>query len=203
MIMMDDFKHRLEQINVRLIANTTKKSILENTLNDIDKKLIKIKEKIDLLQEATLIVQQAIKETQQNLEVHINPIVNASLNEVLDEPYTFSVRFSSRGKNTKTSEIRFELDKNGILLEDKLTDQVGGGVIHLIAFALRASILVLNKSVSKVLLFDEPLVALKGKDYPVKAAELIKNLSDKLGIQIIIVSHETSLKEIADSLIEL
>lgn len=73
----------------------------------------------------------------------------------------------------------------------------------MIALALRASILVLNKSVSKVLIFDEPLVALRGKDYPIKAAELIKSLSDKLNIQIIIVSHEMALKEIADSLIEL
>ena len=47
------------------------------------------------------------------------------------------------------------------------------------------------------------LVALRGKDYPIKAAELIKSLSDKLNIQIIIVSHEMALKEIADSLIEL
>lgn len=200
---MTETKQKLDKIKTKLIELKTKKEILETNLKAQTSKLDKTKSDKEILQEAVLVVQQAINETQQNLEVHINPIINASLSEVLEEPYTFNVRFGARGKSTKTSEIWFELSKDGILLEDKLVDQVGGGVVHLIALALRASILVLNKSVSKVLIFDEPLVALRGKDYPIKAAELIKSLSNKLNIQIIIVSHEMALKEIADKLIEL
>ena len=49
-----------------------------------------------------------------------------------------------------------------------------------------------------VLILDEPLKHLKGNDMPEKGAELIRSISEKLGIQVIMVSHDPALISEAD-----
>ncbi|NIU00181.1 MAG: hypothetical protein GWN01_04340, partial [Nitrosopumilaceae archaeon] len=49
---------------------------------------------------------------------------------------------------------------------------------------------------------DEPLKWLKGGDLPIKGSHMIKEISKKLGIQIIMISHSPELIEGADRVFE-
>lgn len=117
---MTEIKQKLDKIKTKLIELKTKKEILETNLKEQTSKLGKIKSDKEILQEAVLVVQQAINETQQNLEVHINPIINASLSEVLEEPYTFNVRFGARGRALKQVRYGLSLAKTVFCLKINL-----------------------------------------------------------------------------------
>ena len=75
-------------------------------------------------------------------------------------------------------------------------DGSGCGVSDVIAICLRM-VLIRATGCEPILVADEPFKWL-GRDQIGKAAELLKYLSQKLDIQLIIASHHPELREIAD-----
>ena len=76
-------------------------------------------------------------------------------------------------------------------------DDEGGGLIDVISFALRVVLHSLETPQSRnVLVLDEPL-KWTGKLMS-KAGQMIKEISNRLGLQVILVTHEPELSEIAD-----
>jgi DNA repair exonuclease SbcCD ATPase subunit len=72
----------------------------------------------------------------------------------------------------------------------------GGGLLDITSFALRISFWHLNQN-RNVMIFDEPMRFLSKELVP-KAVEMVRMLSEKLGIQFIIVSHIEDFVEGAD-----
>jgi DNA repair exonuclease SbcCD ATPase subunit len=150
------------------------------------------------IQEAQVIIQQAAKETQEQLQFVINDTITEVLRHILDKDYRFLIEFvPQRGK----VECRFSvLDGNNNQL-DPLTE-MGGGVIDLISFALRLAVWSLTKKTRNTIILDEPFKHLS-KDLHKKAAKLIRLLSQELGIQIIMISHSDELIEAGDKVIKI
>lgn len=199
-----DFSKRLLSIRDKLYQTKANRDLRIENLNKHSRDLETELALLSQCKEAVLIVVQSTQETQASLEIQMNSIINTALYDVLqEEAYEFNIKFDSRGKVTKTNQIKFELKKNGFTLDESLLDSVGGGVIALCALALRASIMLLSNKYSKVILMDEPLTQLRGNDYERKACALTKAISDKFGIQFVIVTHELTIMEVADNVINL
>ena len=79
-------------------------------------------------------------------------------------------------------------------------DSNGGGLVDAISAGLRIACLCLS-SRDKVLFLDEPMKFLSADIKPIMA-DLLKELSHKLGIQIIMVTHDTEFAAIADKTFE-
>jgi DNA repair exonuclease SbcCD ATPase subunit len=76
----------------------------------------------------------------------------------------------------------------------------GGGAVDIAAFGLRLSLWTLpEKRTRGVIVLDEPFRFLS-KDLHAKAGQAIKELSARLGLQFIIVTHENTLQESADKI---
>ena len=80
-------------------------------------------------------------------------------------------------------------------------DASGGGVVDICSFALRLSLWSLNKN-RPVLLLDEPFKHLS-RNLHGKALRMLKEVSRKLNVQIIMVSHNEEFVDEADRIIEL
>ena len=79
----------------------------------------------------------------------------------------------------------------------------GGGAADIEAFALRITLWSLSPRKSRPVFFlDEPFKHLSDDLQP-KALEMIKQISDKLGIQIIMISQYQDVGEFADNVIEI
>jgi DNA repair exonuclease SbcCD ATPase subunit len=77
-------------------------------------------------------------------------------------------------------------------------DATGGGAVDIAAFALRvASWSMMNPRTRPVMILDEPLKNLD-KERQQKGSAMIKEVSERLGIQFIIITHEEALTEYAD-----
>lgn len=82
----------------------------------------------------------------------------------------------------------------------KLTE-CAGGVVDVVAFALRAALLCWHRPKLRPVLFaDEPFRHVSD-DYLPAVAEMLKELSVVTGLQMIVVSHESTLAECADRVI--
>ena len=148
-------------------------------------------------EEAREIIRKVGMETQNSLSFHINDIVSLALDSVFDNPYQFAVDFVNRRSKTEC-DLYFVRDGNRI---DPLTAS-GVGAVDVASFALRiASWSMARPRTDNVIILDEPFRFLS-ENYQERASNMLREVSQKLGIQLIIVTHETVLTTSADRIFE-
>lgn len=190
-------KDRLNRIEAELNQLVGKRNLLKEQIKNKQISLKKLQEEHVYTQEARTVIQKVAKDTQKQLEYRLSHLVSLAMESVFDDPYELKVEFVERRNKT---EIDLFLEKDGERVEPMLS--CGGGVVDVIAFALQLSILCLiTPKVRNTLILDEPLKWLKGGDLPEKGSLMIQEISDKLGIQIISVSHSPEIIEASDHVI--
>lgn len=169
------------------------KESLEQRLSDSECKIKKYKKAIKNLEDAAIILKIVAQQTQEELQYRISEIVTLALNSVFEDDWTFNIDFVfKRGK----TEAEIYIEKNGEKYNPM--DDMGGGIVDVVSFALRIMAWTLQEPQSNnTIVLDEPFRFLS-KDMQVKAGIMLKELSDKLNLQFIIVTHEESLIECAD-----
>lgn len=138
-----------------------------------------------------LIIQRTARETQDQLKIHIQDLVQSAIDVCFPGQYEFVMEFETKRGRTECS--LFVQQGNEIM--DPLTSS-GGGLVDILSLALRIAALSLSQY-DKVLLLDEPLKFLSSDLKPI-AAEMFKELAHKLGIQLIMVTHDKDFVNIAD-----
>lgn len=185
-----DFRRELDKL-------TGKKEQIQLDLRNAKKKLRDSKLNLIHHEKAKEIIREVGLKTQQQLQFHISDITSLALESVFDNPYKVKLDFVSR-RNKTECDIYFERDGNRI----SPMDASGGGAIEVASFALRiASWSLENPSTRNTIILDEP-VHFIDETLKDKASEMIKEVSEKLGIQFIIVTHEPKLTAYADRIFE-
>jgi DNA repair exonuclease SbcCD ATPase subunit len=135
--------------------------------------------------------------TQEQLQFHISDITSLALEAVFNDPYSLSVEFVQRRNKT---ECDLYFVRNGERLDP--LSATGGGAVDVAAFALRiASWSMARPRTRNTIILDEPLRFLS-VDLQERASLMIKELSDKLGLQFIIITHWSNLGMYADKIFE-
>lgn len=146
-------------------------------------------------EKALEIIKQVSKKTQEKLQYHFSDITSLALEAVLDNPYELKVEFVER-RNKIECDLYFERDG---ARRDPMKE-AGGGAADIASFALRIASWALAKSRNTIIL-DEPFKNLDKSKHE-KASKMLKEISIRLGIQFIIVTHEQALTEAADRVFE-
>lgn len=191
-----NFTSRIQIIQKYIEKEKGKKEIFSNDFTIAKKNLQQNKIKLKNIQKAQLIIQHVAQQTQEELEYYLSNIVSLALNSVFDDPYEFKIDFIIK-RGTTEAEIYFMRDGE----KYKPMDTSGFGPIDVASFALRLAVLQLNKKHRRTIILDEPFRFIS-KNYLPKVADMIKELSKKLKIQIIIVTHIKELESCADKLFE-
>jgi DNA repair exonuclease SbcCD ATPase subunit len=145
----------------------------------------------DDLLKARVIVQEVAEKTQKQIEFHVSDLVTKALQSVFSESYEFKMKFVQRRNKTECD--LFIVEKGN---ECDIFDAEGGGLANIVNFALRVAVWSLKRT-STVFILDEPMNNLS-IDLQNKCSEMMKQLADKLGIQIIMISHLEKLITAAD-----
>lgn len=165
-----------------------KKAIELQSILEQQKQLTKkIDERTKLYQdceEAQNIVQQVAKMTQETAHQKIASLVTKCLRDIFGDPYEFKIVFEQkRGK----TEAKCVVVRDGMTLNPM--EEAGGGVVDVLAFALRlTSLLLRRKAIRKFLVLDEPFKFVS-KEYRERVASLLLELSHELDVQLVLVSH--------------
>lgn len=193
---MNGNKETLKRMKDRLTSELAKREMLQENLSAA-KKAKKINlEKLEDTQKARSIVQLVAEETQKKIEVHISNLVTMALKAVYPEnPYDFKLRFVLR-RNKTEADLVFVKGENET---DDILNAGGGGPADIAAFALRIACWSLKKT-RNVFLLDEPFRCIS-QDKQEKCSEMIKEISGRLGIQIILISHLPDIIGSADKVI--
>lgn len=173
-----------KQVEVEDLQQKKKELDAEKAL--LDKDMHTLEQSRDIMSRVGVLAQQEIKNV-------IEELVTQALQAVFGEEYSFEV--DNRIQRNKP-ETNFYVVIAG--RRHLLKSELGGGVVDLTAFCLRVVLWAINSPrTSNVIILDEPLRFLD-KTRLIQAGVMIKKLSEMLGLQFIIVSHEDQLIDVAD-----
>jgi len=183
----------ISEIRNELERRKGKKSQIELSILQTRKKLGTQKRDLKHHEQAREIIREAGLKTQQSLSFHISEITSLALSSVFDDPYSLSVEFIHK-RNKTECELKF---LRGGQKADPM-DSTGGGAVDIASFALRiASWSMSHPQLRNTIILDEPFKNLDKKLIE-KGSAMLKEVSKKLGIQFIIVTHEDDLIASAD-----
>jgi len=192
----------LQQLRNKLEQQKGQKLQIEQTIQSIKLSLAEKGRDLRRHEQAREIIREVGLKTQQQLQYHISDITSLALEAVFDNPYKLEVEFVQRRNKT-------ECDLHFVRIGSKLDplNSTGIGTVDVAAFALRiASWSMQNPKSRNVLILDEPFKHLRGEKENEQVLQMIKDISTKLNIQIIMVGDVKVPKEIiaeyADKLFE-
>ena len=173
----------------RLLAERNHAARLVREEKDI---LNRTERRITVIEESQSILQGIAKTIQQSAHKQISGVVTQCLRSVMrEDACDFRIDFvEKRGK----TEAELVFSRNEVDFHDPL-NEVPGGVIDLASFALRIACLMLSRPrLQKVFVADEPFKFLNGEDYQEQVKGMLEELSQRLGIQFIIITDDDWLK---------
>lgn len=133
-------------------------------------------------------MQSIAKEIQEKAHRQMATVVSRSLSAVFEEPYELRVEFVERRGKT---EAEFVFLRNGRKVNPRTTS---GGVREVTSLALRLAKMVLAMPPARrLLVLDEPFGGVSSSNLK-KVAALIEALSEDLGVQFLICTHNDELK---------
>ena len=170
------------------------KKQIENNLIQNKTTLDNLNNRIKLLEQAQAFLQKVAQDTQSQLKFQIEDIVNLALETCFPNEYEFQLQFNiARGKTD--AELVFLSQKTGRPIDPM--NASGCGTLDVTCFALRLACYALQVGIDNVIILDEPMKFVS-KDLLNSVSEFMKELSIKLGIQIIMVTHENQFIDVAD-----
>lgn len=166
---------------------------LEHSISGLEDQVLDKKRDLSRHEQAREIIKEVGLATQQQLQVHISDITSLALDAVFSDPYELVVDFVQR-RNKTECDLYFARDD--MRVEPQAAS--GGGAVDVAAFALRIAAWSMQSPKKRnVIILDEPMRFLS-EDKQEAASQMLKELSDRLGIQFIIVTHQSVLSEYAD-----
>lgn len=185
---LSSYKKIKESFNDRL----NEKIAATRNLRTFKNELVENSVRYDDSLKARALIQEISQQTQKELEFHISNLVTLAISIVFpDENINFIVRFEKR-RNKTECDLLFEENGN----EYRPLEGSGYGTVDIAAFALRLALWSLNPTV-EIMILDEPFRDVS-PDLQDRVGEMVKTLSDKLGLQIIMVSHAEDVNIQAD-----
>lgn len=166
---------------------------LEQSKSNYEALIEKYEKLLVATEQAQALIQTVAKETQETLVFQINDVVNTALNTCFPDEYEFKAEFEIKRNKT---EAKLVFLKNGFEIDPLQAS--GGGVVDVASLGLRVAAWSLSNN-DNVLLIDEGFKFLS-RDLQPRMAEILQEISKKLNLQIIQVSHSPDLIENSDKI---
>ncbi len=185
---------RLAQKAERLMG---KRDTLKEQILNKRKSLSTLRLEQETFEKAQVVLQEVGQLTQEELTYQIGELVSLGLQSVFEDPYELVLNFMVK-RNKTEAELMFLRDGE----EVSPMESGGGGPVDVAAFGLRTALWCLQRPQTRnTIALDEPFRFLQ-LNYRGKAGQMLSELSKKLGLQFIVVTHDPNLVEAADKVFE-
>ncbi len=175
-------------------------SLLEDIQNKSGKMIEKNKEDEITYVEAVELLSIVQTVTRDKIKTSFESIVSHALNYIYEsDEYSFHLEFSRRG-NLQEMDFSVQTPDKPESLDLLKTD--AGGTKNIVSLALRIVLMeVASPKIQGFIMSDESFANLSS-DHVERASQFLKEISQKMGRQVIAISHQSKMLEAADKLIE-
>jgi len=182
-----DLKFKYEKLK-------SERNLLQNQKKERLTFLDQIKSKHENYTKARWVLSKVAEQTQLRFKEKVESLVTMAIQSVFDRPFQFILIFEQKRNKFECRPVVMEGD-----IEYVPKDDMGGGIIDIISFALRVVLWSLQKPKTRnILILDEPMKYVGKGDLLDRAGNMIREISHRLGLQLLLVTHEPELSSIGD-----
>jgi len=189
---------RVQELRSWVEKKKGEKELLESQEKELDYKIKEGLVHISKLEKARWVIGEVARITQARFKAYVEPIITMALNAVYHEDNMKFLMDFSINRNQPECVLMVQEGEHEPYMPK---DETGGGVVDILSFALRVVLWSLENPRTRAVFFlDEPMKNVgMGKDVLLtRAGEMMRNISDQLHFQLIIISHEAELSDITD-----
>jgi len=181
----------------RLMMNKGRKEQLEEQMKIIKDNMKNGEHDIDIFEQVRILLQRTSDYAREQSRVRIESLVTNCLQYIFDSNMEFKIEISeARGRPEADFYVVSQV--NGEASRMKPQEARGGGVVDIISLALRLAMLQCSSvDINGPIILDEPAKHVSD-EYIVQVAEFLKQVSLMFDRQVIMVTHNRHLVEIAD-----
>lgn len=183
-------KSKLEKLKDDFLVKMGRLDALKTRLEQIRGDVERLYSKEDTLLKASLFLQSMSDSTRSQVLDKISAIVTDALQTVKDKNLEFRMELVTERNQP---DLKFYVYDKATNESYDVLESCGGGIADLVSFALRVSLLVKwSPSLSRVLILDESFKFVSVQDQEL-LAEFVRGLSERLNLQMILVTHSPTL----------
>lgn len=193
----DELKKQYDNARIFYFNEKGRHDQLAEQKVNLEQALQQVINNIDILEKVRILLQKVSEFAREQSREQIESLVTNCLQYIFDSSIEFRIEISEvRGR----PEAEFFVISNttGGVIRTKPQEARGGGVIDIISLAIRIAMLQSsNLEIKGPIILDEPAKHVSD-DYITQVAEFLKQSSIMFDRQIIIVTHNRHLSEVAD-----
>jgi DNA repair exonuclease SbcCD ATPase subunit len=175
--------NQLASFKQKILKVKAYRSLIRTQIKSEEEKVLKLKYDADLNQRSSEIIKSWLEELLKANIDSVADLVTNGFNHIIDDQ-NLQFRIKQDIKYNRLS-ISFVISEDGIE-GDPLTS-FGGGAVLVASLILRLSVMA-RMNMANLLLLDESMSALANRYVPA-AAEFMKQISEKTGVNILMVTH--------------
>lgn len=151
------------------------------------------------LERVALLLTSLGEDRQTKAQDSIEALVTRGLQAIFDETLSFHITQAVKGKTSVVDFIVRTSLPDGRVVDTPVLESRGGGLAATVGFLLRLVVMLLAKddSLDNVLVLDETFAHVSDEYLP-GLGDFLRQVVDKTGIQIIMVTHQPEFTDVAD-----
>jgi len=174
------------------------KEHIEQVIAESRLKLEKRKSERDLLEQVNLLFHETSEFAREQSRQQIESLVTHFLQYVFGENFSFEIELRNRG-GQPWADFYVVSQEGKYRVKNEPQDARGGGVVDVVSLALRIAILQShnNPPIDGPIILDEPAKHVSD-EYIVRVTQFLKEVHGFSERQIVVVTHQQHLSEVAD-----
>lgn len=186
----------VEELRLWVEGRKSQKTLILSQIQDKQIQIISKKSYVDDLVKARWVITEVAQRTQNRFKDFVENLVTMAIRAVYENrTMRFLLNFRvNRNRSEAWLQVQ-EGDKEPYTPKDAQ----GGGMVDMIGMSMRPVLQSIEKPRSRnVIIADEPMKNLGHGRFLTRAGEILREISHRLGFQLILVTHEPELVQIAD-----
>ncbi|GAB6098666.1 chromosome segregation ATPase [Halanaerocella petrolearia] len=174
------------------------KKILEQRKKKKLTELTEYKEERELLEQVNIFLQEVSKYAREQARQQIELLVTQALQAVFGAGFSFEIEIEKK-RNSFSAQFYVVSETGEEQIKNIPQNARGGGIVDVVSLGLRVAILetLRRPKVAGPLVLDEPAKHVS-QEYITNVAKFLKTINERFNRQIIIVTHQQHLGQIAD-----
>lgn len=156
-----------------------------------------LRDSLEVHEKALAILNAVSEESQVAAQHQVEELVTRALQVVFGENLSFHLVQSVKANRP---EVDFVLRSTygGEVIDTPVMDARGGGMAAVVGFVLRLVVLLLTPGARRFLVLDESFAHVSASFEP-RVAEFLREVADKAGVQIVLITHSNAYGDLADA----
>lgn len=200
MVDLNDLAARLNNKKREVAALQVEARMTLTRAQEVKAEIEALQKEIAHLDKAGIVLNSIGEERQLKAQDTIEQLVTRGLQQIFDDSLSFHIVQTVKAKAANVDFVVRTTLADGGIVDTPVMDARGGGLAATIGFLLRVVILLLKngRDQDNILILDETFAHVSD-EYLEGVGEFLRELVDKTGIQIVMVTHQPVFGEYADA----